>query len=100
MQSQVIHVNESDRLSAWYGSDRAVSISNCASIKETFQALLSRMVLSEDFPHDNGYPLAVLSVLVSKYKIYYKKSCIFVKNKFRLIIKIVLLKWKENLGLQ
>ena len=66
MQTQVIHVNENDRLSAWYGTDRAVSISNCASIKEVSQALLSRMVLSEDFPHENGYPLAVLTVLVSR----------------------------------
>ena len=65
MQTQAIHINEKGNFAAWYGTDRAVSISNCASIKETSQALLSRMALSDDFPHENGYPLAVLAVLVS-----------------------------------
>ena len=87
MQTQVIQVNDEGRYKSWFGTDRPISISKYASIRETYQALLSRMVLSDDFPHANNYPLAVLTVLVSSllilmyylvnYKVLFSKLYIF-----------------------
>ena len=65
MQTQVIQINNEGRYKSWFGTDRAVSISKYASIRETYQALISRMVLSEDFPHANNYPIAILTALVN-----------------------------------
>ena len=49
----------------WSATDRAVSISQAATMDEVSQTLISRLVLSKDFPHRNGFPLAVLAVKVN-----------------------------------
>ena len=54
----------SGTITKWSATDRAVSISQAATIDEVSQALISRLVLSKDFPHRNGFPLAVLAVKV------------------------------------
>ena len=78
MQTQVIQVNDEGRYKSWFGTDRPISISKYASIRETYQALISRLVLSEDFPHANNYPLAILTVLVNNLKLLLKYvKCMF-----------------------
>ena len=56
---------DNSRLQSWYGTDRAISVSKTATIEEFSQALTSRLVLSEDFPHVDKYPLAILAMHVS-----------------------------------
>ena len=85
--------DESSRLQSWYGTDRAISVSKTASIEELSQALTSRLVLSEDFPHMDKYPLAVLAMHVSLKDNFISKS-----SYYRLITPIERQKRQENHG--
>ena len=52
------------RSKIWSATDRTMSISKTATIDEVSQAFVSKLVLSDDFPHGGLYPLATLSVKV------------------------------------
>ena len=55
---------DTGHITKWSATERAVSISKAATLDEVSQTLVSRMVLSKDFPHRNGYPIAILAVKV------------------------------------
>ena len=65
--------SDTGNISKWSATDRAVSISQAASLDEVSQAVISRLALSKDFPHRNGFPLAVLAAKVAIIYIKYKK---------------------------
>ena len=48
----------------WKATERTLSISKAAKIDDLSQAIVSKLILSEDFPDHKGYPLAVLAVKV------------------------------------
>ena len=57
-------IGKDGKVNIWKATDRAVSISQAAAINDLSEAAISKLVLSKDFPHRNGFPLAVLSVKV------------------------------------
>ena len=58
-----ISPNSNERFGLFKATDRTISISKVAKIDDLSQAVASRIILSE-FPHNNGYPLAFLTVKV------------------------------------
>ena len=77
----------------WSATEIPMSFSKGASIDEVSQTIVSRLTLSDDFPHQGNYPLATLSVKV-RFKWDLDSYNI---TKFRLIIKTVHLKQREKI---
>ena len=58
---------DGSRLQAVNATDRIISINNASSIDQLSQSIVSKLVLSEDFYQDTGFPCALLTVKVSKF---------------------------------
>ena len=57
-------MGSNERFAIWSATDRAISVNKGATIDEVSQAIISKLVLSDDFPHTGIYPCATLSVKV------------------------------------
>jgi len=52
------------KLAKWTATTRTISFGKSATIDEISQHIVSKLVLSSDFPHMNQYPLATFSAKV------------------------------------
>ena len=62
----MINTDATGRMAVWSATPRAVSIYKGATIAEVSQAIVSKLVLSDDFPYEGYYPCATFSVKVFK----------------------------------